>query len=160
MDLNLEKKYVKANIFDGPASGFVIMDTLNNPKFPIAATILDRTKFDTTTILKEYRKVYGITKSEIFMPWHFQVELVDRDYIIQNTRPINYKTPFKEYNDRIIICLVGNSQEDVYMPDIYKKIANICIKPFSNGRIEKVPIDNIKFLTGKAFMKNMLFKHL
>ena len=94
------------------------------------------------------------------MPWHFQVELVDRDYIIQNTRPINYKTPFKEYEERIIICLVGNSNEDVYMPDIYKKIANICIKPFHNGRIEKVPIDNMVFLTGKSFFKQMLFKHL
>lgn len=160
MDLNLERKYVKANIFDGPAAGFVLMDTLNNPKFPIAATILDRAKFDSTTILKEYRKVYNLSKAEIFMPWHFQVELVDRDYIIQNTRPINYKTPFKEYEERIIICLVGNSNEDVYMPDIYKKIANICIKPFHNGRIEKVPIDNMVFLTGKSFFKQMLFKHL
>lgn len=160
MDINLEKKYVKANIFDGPAFGFVIMDTLNNPEFPIAATILDKTKFDSTTILKEYRKVYRLTKMEIFMPWHFQVELVDRDYIIQNTRPINYKTPFKEFENYIIICLVGNSNEDVYMPDIYKKIANICIKPFSNGRIEKVQIENIKFLTGKSFFKKELFKHL
>ena len=39
MDINLEKKYVKANIFDGPAFGFVIMDTLNNSSFNFSSSI-------------------------------------------------------------------------------------------------------------------------
>ena len=55
MDRNLEQKYVKSNCFDVMAKGFVVMDTLNNPKFPIDSIILDKTKFDSTTILKEYR---------------------------------------------------------------------------------------------------------
>lgn len=159
MDRNLEQKFVKSNVFDVLAQGFVIMDTMNNPKFPIDAILMDRTKFDSTTILKEYRKAYKMTKSEIFMPWHFQVELVDRDYVIQNTRPINYKTPFKEWEEYICICIVGNSNDDVYMPDIYKKIANICIKPFSRGNSLKVP-ETIKYLTGKSFMVNQMDKNL
>ena len=159
MDRNLEQKYVKSNCFDVMAKGFVVMDTLNNPKFPIDSIILDKTKFDSTTILKEYRKAYKMTKSEIFMPWHFQVELVDRDYVIQNTRPINYKTPFKEWEEYICICIVGNSDDDVYMPDIYKKIANICIKPFSRGNTNKVP-EVIKYLTGKSFMVQQMDKYL
>lgn len=159
MDKNFEQKYVKANIFDGVAQGFVIMDTMNNPKFMLSDILLDRTKFDSTTVLKEYRKAYNMTKQEIFMPWHFQVELVDKDYIIQNTRPINYKTPFKEWEQFICICIVGNSNEDVYMPDIYKKIANICIKPFSRGNTNHVR-ENITYLTGKSFMKQQIDKNL
>ena len=159
MDKNLEQKYVKANIFDTMAQGFVIMDTMNNPKFPLADIILDRNKFDSTSVLKEYRKVYNITRQEIFMPWHFQVELVDKEYVIQNTRPINYKTPFKDWEQYICICIVGNSNDDVYMPDIYKKIANICIKPFSRGATNHVR-ENIEYLTGKSFLKTQMDKNL
>ena len=159
LDKNLEQKFVKANVFDTVAQGFVIMDTMNNPQFPLADVLLDRTKFDSSTIINEYRKAYGMSKSEIFMPWHFQVELVNKDYVIQNTRPINYKTPFKDWNQYIVICVVGNSNEDVYMPDIYKKIANLCIKPFSRGQVNHVR-ENITYLTGKAFMKQQIEKNL
>ena len=159
MDRNLEQKYVKSNIFNPIAKGFVIMDTLNNPQFPLNTIILDRTKFDSSTILEEYRKVYNMSKMEIFMPWHFQVELVNRDYVIQNTRPINYQTPYKEWSEHIVICIVGDSTNDVYMPDIYKKIANICIKPFSRSLANQVP-EKIHYLTGKSFMKQQIDKQL
>lgn len=159
MDKILEQKYVKSNTFDPIARGFVIMDTLNNPQFPLNTIILDRTKFDSSTILREYRRAYNMTKAEIFMPWHFQVELVDREYIIQNTRPVNYKTPYKEWSEHICICLVGDSGNDIYMPDIYKKIANICIKPYTKSNVNQVP-EKITYLTGKSFMQQQLVKQL
>lgn len=159
MDKSLEQKYVKSNTFDSVAKGFVIMDTLNNPMFPMNTILLDRTKFDSSDILIEYRRVYQMTKNEIFMPWHFQVELIGREYVIQNTRPVNYKTPFKEYQEHICICLVGDSSNDVYMPDIYRKIANICIKPFSRSNVNQVP-EKINYLTGKSFLKQQLDKQL
>lgn len=159
MDKNLEQKYYKNNIFNPVAKGFVIMDTLSNPQFPLNTIILDRTKFDSSTILTEYRKVYNMSKTELFMPWHFQVELVNREYIIQNTRPVNYLTPFKDYPEHICICLVGDSGNDVYMPEIYRKIANICIKPFSRSLANQTP-EKIKYLTGKSFMQAQLEKQL
>ena len=159
MDKSLEKKFVKTNTFSPNAKGFVIMDTLNNPEFPLSNIILDKSKFDSNVVLDEYRRIYNMSKAEIFMPWHYQVEFVGRDYTIQMTRPYNYLSGMKKYPEQICICLVGNSNDDVYTPEIYKKIANICIKPHSRAPVNKVPED-ILYLTGKSFFKQQIDKML
>jgi hypothetical protein len=141
------------------AKGFAIMDTYNNPSFPLTEILMDKSKFDSSVLIMEYRRVYGFTKSDIFMPWHFQVELVGREYIIQNTRPINYLSLFPEYRNRICICLVGDSTQDVYIPSLYTKIANLCIKPFTKSRVNQVKEDII-YKLDKSFSKHQLEKHL
>ena len=100
-----------------------------------------------------------MSPKEIFMPWHFQIELVEREYIIQNTRPVNYLSLFPEYRNRICICLVGDSTQDVYIPSLYTKIANMCIKPFTKSRINQVKEDII-YKVDPAFAKHQLEKHL
>lgn len=154
-----EQRYEKQNTFSPNASGFVIMDTVNNPKFPLKDILLDKGKYDSTFILREYRRVYGMSPREIFMPWHFQVELVEREYIIQNTRPVNYLSLFPEYRNRICICLIGDSTQDIYIPSIYTKIANMCIKPFTKSRINQVKEDII-YKVDPSFSKHQLEKHL
>ena len=154
-----EQRYEKQNTFSPTASGFVIMDTVNNPKFPLKDVILDKGKYDSNFVLREYRRVYGMSPKEIFMPWHFQIELVEREYIIQNTRPVNYLSLFPEYRNRICICLVGDSTQDVYIPSLYTKIANMCIKPFTKSRINQVKEDII-YKVDPAFAKHQLEKHL
>ena len=154
-----EQRYEKQNTFSPTASGFVIMDTVNNPKFPLKDVILDKGKYDSNFVLREYRRVYGMSPKEIFMPWHFQIELVEREYIIQNTRPVNYYSPYKDYKESIIICIIGDSEKDIYMPELYQKMANICIKPFTKCRVNQVP-ERFLYLTGKGFMKDQLEKLL
>lgn len=157
MDKSLERKYIKTNTFNPNAKSIVIMDTRNNPEFPLADIIIDNAKYDSTVLLDEFRRVYGFSKMEIFLPWHFQVELIGRDYIIQNTRPVNYYSAFKDYKESICICIVGDSNKDIYMPDLYNKIANLCIKPFTKCRVNQVP-EKIIYKTGKGFVTNQLEK--
>lgn len=159
MDKSLEQKFIKNNIFNPNAKGFVFVDTINNPQYPLKDIILDKSKFDSTSILNEYRRVYNMSKNEIYMPWHYQVEFVGRDYTIQITRPHNYLSGLDKYPEHIIICLVGNSNDDVYTPDIYKRIANICIKPHSRATINRVP-EKFIYLTGKSFFKQQIDKML
>lgn len=159
MDKSLERKYIKTNTFNPNAKSFVLVDTYNNPEFPLAEIILDKTRYDSNNILQEFRRVYGFTKMEIFLPWHFQVEFVGRDYIIQNTRPVNYYSGFKDYKESIIICIVGDSEKDIYMPEIYNKIANICVRPFTKCRVNQVP-EKFIYKTGKGFVKDQLEKLL
>lgn len=154
-----EQNYVKQNTFSPNAKGFVIMDTVNNSQFPLKDIILDKGKFDSNFVLREYRRKYGMSPKEIFMPWHFQVELVDREYVIQNTRPVNYLSLFPKYREKICICLVGDSSQDIYIPTIYHKIANICIKPFTKSRVNQVKEDII-YEVDPAFSKNQLEKYL
>ena len=40
-----EQRYEKHNTFSPNASGFVIMDTVNNPRFPLKDIILDKGKY-------------------------------------------------------------------------------------------------------------------
>ena len=159
MDRSLERKYIKTNTFQPNAKGFVLMDTWNNPQFPLTEIILDKTRYDSTIILHEFRRVYGFSKMELFMPWHFQVELVGRDYIIQNTRPVNYLSLFKEYKEHICICVVGDSTKDIYMPDLYTKIAHLCIRPFTKARVNRTPEEFINKL-GKGFAFDQIKKLL
>jgi hypothetical protein len=47
----------------------------------------------------------------------------------------------------------------VYIPSLYTKIANICIKPFTKSRINQVKEDII-YKVDPAFAKHQLEKHL
>lgn len=155
-----ERRYFKSNTFMPNAKGFAIMDTYNNPSFPMTEILMDKSKFDSSTITMEYRRVYGFTKSDIFMPWHFQIELVGREYTIQNTRPVNYLSNMKGLEEMICICIVGDSHNDIYTPELYKKLVNLCIKPFTKSRVNQVP-EKINFNgIGKALSKTQVLKLL
>lgn len=155
-----EQRFLIGNVFNGVAKGFVIMDTKNNPTYPLNDVLLDKSRFDSEKTLLEYRRVYGVSPKEIYMPWHFQIELVARNYVIQTTRPYNYKSRLPKYKDYICICLVGDSKNDVYLPEIYNKIANMCIKPYTQAKINKVPLNIIYNVDNTNFSKNQLEKYL
>ena len=55
--------------------------------------------------------------------------------------------------------MVGDSTQDVYIPSLYTKIANMCIKPFTKSRINQVKEDII-YKVDPAFAKHQLEKHL
>ena len=156
-----EQRFLVHNVFTATVpAGFVIMDTKNNPRYPLKDILLDKVKYDSDRILLEYRRVYGATQKEIFMPWHFQVEIVGRNYIIQNTRPFNYKSLFPEYKEQLIICIVGDSKYDVYTPEIYSKIANLCIKPYTHTRTIKAPMKITYLVDEKNFSTKQLERWL
>ena len=160
LKIEVERRFMKGNTFTPNAKGFAIMDTYNNPSFPLVDILIDKSNFDSNILVQEYRRVYGYTKSDIFMPWHFQLEMVGREFTVQNTRPVNYLSNIKGFEEFICICIVGNSHNDVYTPDLYKKLANLCILPYTKSRVNQVP-EKLEFPgIGKSLSKTQIIKLL
>jgi len=126
----LEKQFTKLGNFDTIPKGFVIFDTRNNPWYPFEEIILDTPKYNSQLIWNEYRKRYSLIGTPEFLPWHFTVEIIDRNPTIQATRPITYKSLVPDHEEKISICIVGDTSRDVYTPRYYKLIADICINPY------------------------------
>ena len=147
-----------SNKFINRPKGFILSDSYNHFTFPIQPKpIIDTSKFNLKEIYLRYRELYSSSKS-IFLPWHFCGELIGPDYYIFNTRPLDMKFPLsskealtwnKEYNnewnkitklffntkpfdieDAIHICIVGNTDLDIYTQTMYKSIGTTCILPF------------------------------
>ena len=150
--INLSNKFINR------PKGFILTDSYNHFTFPIQPKpMIDTAKFDLREIYLRYRELYSESKS-IFLPWHFSCELIGSNYYIFNTRPLDLKFPLnshdvinwkKEYKiewnkitnlffktkpfnieDAIHICIIGNTDLDIYTKTIYKSIATTCILPF------------------------------
>jgi hypothetical protein len=144
------------NKFKTRVQGIIITDSFNNPFFPIPRPKIDTSKFDLLEVFRQYKELYGQMKS-LFLPWHFCVELVEDRYFVFNTRPLDLKFPintneainnqsklniywddktksfFKnkifDIKEAIHICLIGNTNLDIYTTKIYNLIGSTCIMP-------------------------------
>jgi hypothetical protein len=181
-------KVAPKNRFRTRIQGFVIQDTINNPLFPIPIPILDKGKGYLSKIFKQYVAKYQKQYATNTLPWHFVVEFNKDHgfYVVHNTRPINLKFPFTskeisefielnevEINDKtkellerdnielqemIHVCIVGDTGLDVYTRDLYKKIGEYIIGPFSKiHKISPLLDEGTFFLNvGKKFKPNVL----
>lgn len=145
------------NRFTTKPQGILLQDSYNNPFFPITPKPnIDTNKFNTGEIFKRFRELYSDTKS-MYLPWHYCVEFINNQYYAFNTRPLNLKFPirslkaiknkksrnikwdgptelfFKEkifdITESIHICLVGNSNIDIYTNKMYQLIGEVCMLP-------------------------------
>lgn len=153
-----KNKISLSNKFINRPKGFILSDSYNHFVFPITPKpTLDTSKFDLSEVYKRYRELYSNSKS-IYLPWHFSCEMIGSSYYIFNTRPLDLKFPLtskesiqwqNEYNfewdkitelffkdhpfdieDAIHICIVGNTNIDIYTRVLYKSIGTTCILPF------------------------------
>jgi len=177
------------NKFTIKPQGILITDTYNNPFFPIPRPKIDTAKFDLSEVYKQYQEFYGQGKS-LYLPWHFCVELVGKQYFVFNTRPLDMKFPinsnFAEANKKeknihwdkvtkvffkykiydiseaIHICLIGNSDLDVYTTSVYKLVGHSCILPIlKQNRLSGHLYQNIFGLNlGKRFKLNIVNKFI
>lgn len=134
------------------------MDTYNNPDYGVKSFKADDTKSNFKAFVEQFRKEYQWDK-KYFLPWHFFVEIVGREYVIHTCRPFNYQSNFPNnlYKNKITIMVLGDSETDIYMSDIYSKIANMCITPYFHTvpRFPKKISYNIS-----SFSKHQLEKYL
>lgn len=163
--------------------GIIITDTVNNPVFPIDIPIIDDSKFNLPNVKKRFQLFYcpiGL----VYLPWHYVVEIINGKYYFFNTRPVNMKFPVTtmelnellsfnrqylnitdstdqflknpqfEIANALHICIIGDSNYDVYMDDLYQNISRICIEPyldyFKLGK--EINIKVINFNLGKKFL--------
>lgn len=146
----------RQNKFTIKPQGILLTDTYNSPFFPIPRPKIDTAKFDLMEVYKQYQELYGQGKS-LYLPWHFCVELIGKQYFVFNTRPLDMKFPidseFAEANKKekdikwdnitsvffkyklfdiseaIHVCLIGNTELDVYTKQVYKLVGSSCMLP-------------------------------
>ncbi|MFW6246974.1 MAG: hypothetical protein ACOC22_02230 [bacterium] len=155
-------KPTRQNKFTTNPQGIIIQDSYNNPFFPIyPKPKIDTSKFDLADVYNEYREKYSQEKT-IILPWHYCIEMVGDIYCIFNTRPLDMQFPitneeaknnwkfnwdeptemfFKEnifdISEAIHVCIIGNTDLDVYTTSTYSLIGNFCITPVV--RKNKIP---------------------
>lgn len=143
----------KANKIVRP-QGIIIEDTWNNCVFPIQPhPQIDTSRFDLHIVMKRFRELYLNFPSD-FLPWHYVVEMIGPRYYIFQTRPLDAKYPltnqeildathsFKDettikffedkiyqINNMIHICLIGDSNVDIYPDKLYRLIGRTCVRP-------------------------------
>ncbi len=129
-DISAEKEFKRVATFKRPPKGFIIFDSYNNEWFPLKLVTVDKITFDLRILKDEFHRKYGgSAMQEIFMPWHYTIEFVGKNYFAVNTRPITYKSLIPGYEDYISICVTGDSSIDVYSPEMYKVMAHTVMNP-------------------------------
>lgn len=127
-NLEYEKEYNKANVFRPKPKGILIFDSFNNSFFPLDIVTIDKGDFNLKSYISEFRKRYGGSESQdLFMPFHYSVELIGKTYFPVQTRPIMYRSKVPGYEEYITICIMGNSEIDVYPHSLYKILAHTII---------------------------------
>ena len=175
------------NKFRTRPQGVVIQDSYNNFAIPIRpAPQIDTAKFDLLRVIKRYRQLYT-DFTPMFLPWHFCVELVHDRYFVFNTRPLNLKYPLDtnhilnnvdksnwdsntktffdrklfDINQAIHICIIGDSNLDVYPSKVYQLIGRTCFSPILQFKMMSGATNNIFPLNmGTKFKVDLINKYI
>jgi hypothetical protein len=179
------------NRFRTRPSAIVIEDSFNNIAFPMPLPIIDTKKYDLPKVIEQYTAMYSqdnFFSSTQTLPWHFTIELVGRQYIIYNTRPLDLRYPLtieqlkelakdkkilNEYTENILnsaintqgmifILVLGNSNFDVFAKQFYQKLGQFIIGPIARAnKFAPTMYNNIIPLNmGKRFLTNILVNYV
>ena len=158
-DHSSEKDFKRNAILKKRPKGIIIFDTFNNEWFPLEAVEIDTNMYNLRVLKDEFHRIYGGSAIEdLFMPWHYTVEFIGKSYNVSSTRPIMYKSLIPGYEEYISVCIVGNSNKDMYTKELYKVIAATCLNSLHyipGWRLN--PDGNTQYLNlGKNFKVNQL----
>lgn len=179
------------NKFTLRPQGIIITDTINNPIFPLDQPIIDTSKFNLPDIKKRFQSYYTTLPID-FLPWHYTIEIINGKYYCFNTRPINMQFPINniefldlmkenekllkitpstkafmknqyfDLSNAIHICIVGDTNSDVYTKELYELIGRVCIEPFIFyfHFPAEINLRVINFNLGNKFIFNLLEKYI
>jgi len=157
-----ENRFKQTNLIKTRPKGWLIMDSYNNKSFPMDLFTFDTMKFDTEKLAKEFHMKFGGSTRDLFLPWHYTVELVNGKPFVIQTRPPMYKSNIPGFQDYFSIMIIGDSNQDIYSGLFYKQIAHMIMNPWKF--IPSVRMANtketIQFWTGDNFDKDKLFHEL
>ncbi len=188
--LNSEDGYKSSsNRFIGnKAKGIILCDTYNHPLFPINNPKIDNSKPMISKIYYRFRNLYAKSNMK-FLPYHFIVEMIDGEYIVYNTRPIdkrfpvnlnNFKNHIKynkikigedlqyilmnniEIQEYIHVAIIGDTNTDIYTIPIYELIGYNCCQSIMRSYKQNI-IKNINFFSiniGSKFSLKVLQRYL
>ena len=159
LDNTRENNFLRQFIIQKP-KGWLIFDSWNNPWFPLTVRDIDTAEFDMKLIRKYFHLEYGGKPNDLFLPWHYTIDIVNETPYVINTRPFNYKNLIPNYEEHLTIMLIGDSNRDIYNDSYYKVIANTIINPFRflNGFYLLNQRKDFEFKTGRNFDIDRLFR--
>jgi hypothetical protein len=160
-DSNRENRFQRQFVIQKP-KGWLIFDSWNNPWFPLKVREIDTSDFDLRLIRKYFHLEIGGKPNDIFLPWHYTIDIVNETPYIINTRPFNYKSLISNFEEHLSIMIIGDSNKDIYNDIYYKAIANMIINPFRflNGFYLLNQRKDFIFKTGRNFDIDRLFVHI
>jgi len=159
----MENSFKRTNMILTKPKGWIIMDSFNNKYFPVKEFEVDSLKFNSGKLKTYFTQHYGGNPRDLFLPWHYIVELVEGEQpFVMNTRPFNYKSGFKGYEQYLTIMIIGNSNNDIYPGRFYKQIAHMIMNPMAFMKGFFIPNESSRRLywTGTNFKKEELELHL
>lgn len=177
------------NKFRTRPQGVMICDTINNPIFPIPYPPLDSVKFNLPDVKDQYQGIYSQLPVD-FLPWHYLIEMINGKYYAFQTRPLDMMYPVDtktaqelinkngiklkpevekffleqpfDLKEAIHVCILGDTNRDVYLERLYELIGRLCTGPFL--RYFKLPhrtgMRVIDFNLGHKFRFSKLDMHL
>jgi len=157
-----ENRFKQTHMMKSRPKGWLIMDSWNNKSFPMDIFSVDTMKFDTYKLFMEFHRKFGGSNRDLFLPWHWVVEIVrERPFVIQ-TRPPMYKSNIPGFANYFTVMIVGDGNQDIYPGLLYKQLAHNVINPWKfipSVRMTNDPKDFV-FQTGKNFDKEKLFAQI
>ena len=161
-DAYAENRFKQTGMMKLRPKGWLIMDSWNNEIFPMDIFAVDTMKFDTERLSREFHKVYGGSNRDLFLPWHWTIELVNGKPFVMQTRPILYKSNISGYKNHLTIMIIGDGNQDIYPGIFYKMMAHNIINPwkYMPGARMSNSKETFTFWTGENFDQNSLLKEL
>jgi hypothetical protein len=157
-----ENRFKQTNLIKTRPKGRLIMDSWNNKSFPMDVFEIDTMKFNTEKLAMWFHQKYGGSTRDLFLPWHWVVELINGKPFVVQTRPPMYKSNIPGFKNHFTIMIIGNADVDIYPSVLYKQIAHMIINPWKY--IQGVRVNNSKenfvFQVGKNFDQDKLLKEM
>jgi len=157
-----ENRFKQTHMIKNRPKGWLIMDSWNNKIFPTDIFSVDTMKFDTERLARDFHQHYGGSQRDLFLPWHFTIELINEKPFVIQTRPPMYKSNIPGFANYFTIMIIGDSNQDLYPGLFYKQMAHSIINPWKFITGVRMPNtkESFTFWTGKNFHKDNLFKEI
>ncbi len=161
-DFMAENRFKQTNMMKSRPKGWLIADSWNNEAFPMDIFSIDTMQFNTEKLATWFHQKYGGSVRDLFLPWHYIVELVNGKPFIIQTRPFMYKSNIPGFKNHFTILLIGDGNQDIYPGVLYKMLAHGIINPAKHIPSVRVPNskENFTFQTGINFDQNKLLKEM
>ncbi len=157
-----ENRFKQTQMMKSRPKGWLIMDSWNNRIFPTDMFSVDTMKFDSEKLQKDFHQKYGGSTRDLFLPWHYTIELINQKPFVIQTRPPMYKSNIPGFSNYLTIMIIGDSNQDIYSGKFYQQMAHMIINPwkFIPGVRAPNSKENFTFWTGKNFDTDNLLKEL
>ncbi len=157
-----ENRFKQPNLMKTRPKGWLIMDSANNESFPMDIFAIDTMKFDSEKLATWFHQKYGGSVRDLFLPWHYIVELINGKPFVIQTRPLMYKSNIPGFKNHYTIMIIGDGNQDIYPGALYRQISHMCINPMKYMIGARIPNskENFTLQIGKNFDLNKILKEM